>query len=225
MSTGTKPDDSLLSPEETAEALDGTGFVHLRGALHASYKTADFASAAALVARAGELAEALNHHPDVRLGWGSARFELSSHDAGGVTARDVELARQIDEAAVAAGAKATAGLPGLYDIAIDTIDADGIRDFWRVAFDYEELPNAEDGIDLVDPRGIGPKIWFQEMGVPRTERNCIHFDVYVPAGEAEARVERVLEAGGTLLTDEFAPEWWVLADVEGNEVCICTSGR
>lgn len=222
MSTGES--SGLLGPDETAEPLRATGFVHLRGALHASYKTVDFASAAAIVAAAGELAEEVSHHPDVRLGWGSARFEVSSHDAGGVTARDVELARQIDEAAKAAGAAVVPGLPGIYDIAIDTLDPDGIRDFWRAAFDYEESPNDEEGIDLVDPRGVGPKIWFQQMGVARTERNRIHFDVYVTADQAQERVERVLAAAGTLITDEFAPDWWVLADVEGNEVCVCTSG-
>jgi 4a-hydroxytetrahydrobiopterin dehydratase len=225
MSTGGVSKDSLMAPEDTADALAGTGFVHLRGALHASYTTLDFASAAALVARAGEIAEQLNHHPEVRLGWGSARFEVSSHDAGGVTARDLALATRIDEAATAAGAKPATALPGVYDIAIDTMDADGIRDFWRAAFDYRESPNGDDGIDLVDPRGVGPKIWFQQMGIARTDRNRIHFDVYVPAGEAPERVERVLQAAGTLVTDEFAPDWWVLADVEGNEVCICTSGR
>jgi len=36
-------------------------------------------------------------------------------------------------------------------------------------------------------------------------------------------VRAIVEAGGTLLTDEHAPEWWVLADVEGNELCVCTS--
>ncbi|TQL47720.1 4a-hydroxytetrahydrobiopterin dehydratase [Homoserinimonas aerilata] len=214
-----------LTPEQTATQLAGTAFVHLRGALHAAYTTADFASAAALVARVGEAADALDHHPDVSLGWGSARFVLSSHDSGGVTARDLALAQRIQELADAAGATAATRVPGSYDIGIDTVDADGIRPFWKAAFDYEEQDLGEDGIDLVDPRGVAPKIWFQRMDPPRLDRNRIHFDVYVPFEDAEARVEAVLEAGGTLMTDEFAPNWWVLADAEGNEVCICTSTR
>ena len=32
-----------------------------------------------------------------------------------------------------------------------------------------------------------------------------------------------IAAGGTLISDEFAPAWWVLADADGNEVCLCTS--
>jgi 4a-hydroxytetrahydrobiopterin dehydratase len=78
-------------------------------------------------------------------------------------------------------------------------------------------------IELVDPRGRGPKLWFQQMDPPRTDRNRIHIDVYVPPAETEARVEAILEAGGTLMTDDFAPDWWVLADVDGNELCICAA--
>jgi 4a-hydroxytetrahydrobiopterin dehydratase len=40
---------------------------------------------------------------------------------------------------------------------------------------------------------------------------------------AEARVAAAVAAGGRLLTDEHAPAWWVLADPEGNEVCVATS--
>jgi 4a-hydroxytetrahydrobiopterin dehydratase len=51
----------------------------------------------------------MNHHPDVTVGYGSLTFSLSSHDAGGVTSRDVTLARRIQELADAAGATNAAG--------------------------------------------------------------------------------------------------------------------
>lgn len=213
---------STLSSSDTAERLRGTAFVHLSPALYASYATDDFATASAFVARVAEAADAMNHHPDVRLGYGSVAFELSSHDAGGVTERDVELATRIQSLADDLGARADSKPTARYTIAIDTVDADHIRDFWRVGMGYEER-TTEDGIVLVDPRGVAPKIWFQAMEPPRLDRNRIHLDVYVPTTDARARVEAVLAAGGTLMTDEYAPEWWVLADVEGNELCICTA--
>ena len=40
--------------------------------------------------------------------------------------------------------------------------------------------------------------------------------------EAQARVKAALAAGGTLVNDSFARSFWVLADAEGNEVCVCT---
>jgi 4a-hydroxytetrahydrobiopterin dehydratase len=39
---------------------------------------------------------------------------------------------------------------------------------------------------------------------------------------AGARVAAALAAGGHLVTDQYAPMWWVLADAEGNEVCVAT---
>lgn len=213
---------NTLTPAETAAELDGTAFVHLDGVLYGSYKTSDFEAAASLVAQVAEVADAQNHHPDVRLGYGSVGFELSSHDAGGVTERDLALARAIQDLADVLGATGKAVQPTRYELAIDCVDADAVRDFWRVGLGYEEVASGSD-IELVDPRGRGPKVWFQYMDPPRTDRNRIHLDVYVPTADAEERVQDIVAAGGFLLTDEFAPDWWVLADVEGNELCVCTS--
>ena len=55
----------------------------------------------ALVLRAALLAERADHHPDILVQYSKVTFTLSSHDAGGVTARDLLLARAIDEAAKA----------------------------------------------------------------------------------------------------------------------------
>jgi 4a-hydroxytetrahydrobiopterin dehydratase len=75
---------------------------------------------------------------------------------------------------------------------------------------------------VVDPHRIGPGLWFQQMDAPRPQRNRIHIDIDVPHDVAEQRVAAALAAGGTLLTDEYARAFWVLADPEGNEACICT---
>jgi 4a-hydroxytetrahydrobiopterin dehydratase len=76
--------------------------------------------------------------------------------------------------------------------------------------------------NLVDPLGHGPAIWFQEMTEPRPQRNRIHFDISVPHDEADARVAAALAAGGTLVSAESARSWWILADADGNEICVCT---
>lgn len=214
----------ILAPPDTANALTGGPFAHLDGALHASFTTADFLSATRFLDEVSDAAEAMNHHPEVRLGYGRIGFRLQSHDAGGVTARDLRLAARIQEIADALGAEPVNVSPARYDIAIDCTDAEAIRPFWRVGLGYEEAIGG-DGIELLDPRGLAPRVWFQHMEIARTDRNRIHIDVYVPTTHAQARVDAVIEAGGTLLTDENAPDWWVLADVEGNEMCVCTSAH
>ena len=57
----------------------------------------DFAAALALVNRIGALAEEANHHPDIYLTWGKVRITLYSHDIGGLSSRDFNLAARIDQ--------------------------------------------------------------------------------------------------------------------------------
>lgn len=95
----------ILSPAETADALAATAFVHTGEHLIGAYSTVDFASAVRFLDAVALVADELNHHPDVRLGWGRVEFELSSHDVGGVTSRDVVLAERIGGIAEAQGAE------------------------------------------------------------------------------------------------------------------------
>ncbi|TFC62552.1 MULTISPECIES: VOC family protein [unclassified Cryobacterium] len=210
-----------LTPAQTRSVLSGGDFLHLEGTLYATYRTADFAAAVHLVDAVAADADAQNHHPDVKLGYGSVEFELTSHDVGGITQRDLRLALRIQELAAEQEAHATRLVPSRADVAIDCTDAEAVRPFWRVGLGYVESGPADD-IELRDPRGGGPKVWFQHMEIQRTERNRIHLDVYVPVADCEDRVQDIIDVGGVLLTDEHAPDWWVLADPEGNELCVCS---
>jgi 4a-hydroxytetrahydrobiopterin dehydratase len=67
-------------------------------ALERDFEFEDFAGAMAFVNRVAEVAEELNHHPDIFVhGWNKVRLTLSAHDAGGLTDSDHALARRIDE--------------------------------------------------------------------------------------------------------------------------------
>ncbi|MCU1445932.1 VOC family protein [Cryobacterium sp.] len=210
-----------LNPAQTSSVLAGGDFIHLEGTLYATYRTADFAGGVRLVDAVATDADAQNHHPDVALGYGEVGFRLSSHDVGGVTERDLRLALRIQELAAAQGARATRQAPSRTDVAIDCSDENAVRPFWRVGLGYRESGPADDR-ELLDPRGTGPRVWFQHMEIQRTERNRIHLDVYVPVADCEERVQDIIDVGGVLLTDEHAPDWWVLADPEGNELCVCS---
>ncbi|HEX3947471.1 MAG TPA: 4a-hydroxytetrahydrobiopterin dehydratase [Acidimicrobiales bacterium] len=59
-------------------------------------KKADFAGALAFVDAVGQLAEAADHHPDIDIRWDTVTLRLSTHSAGGITAKDLDLAAQID---------------------------------------------------------------------------------------------------------------------------------
>jgi len=212
----------LLTMQELDAALVGLPAVHKSGTslLRVRVKTPGFPQAIELISRVALSAEEMNHHPDVDLRYDKVTFTLSTHYRGGVTALDVELAQRIMLHVSAVGAQV---LPpaARVELAIDTVDAAAVRPFWRVGLGYVER-HGDDGIELHDPNEAGPVVWFQPMTQARPERGRIHFDVYVPFDEAPKRVADVVEAGGRLVTDKFAPDWWVLADVDGNELCVCT---
>ncbi len=69
----------------------------------ARFTTGSFASGVDLVDEIGRLADAANHHPDVLLRYPDVTLTLTTHDAGGLTARDVALARVVTEAATSRG--------------------------------------------------------------------------------------------------------------------------
>jgi 4a-hydroxytetrahydrobiopterin dehydratase len=64
--------------------------------LVAAWRFEDFGGALAAAVAVGMLAERANHHPDLVIGWGTLAVRLTSHDAGDLTARDVELALRIE---------------------------------------------------------------------------------------------------------------------------------
>ncbi len=66
-------------------------------ALVRDYEFKDFAEAMAYVNRVADLAEEVNHHPDILVhGWNQVRLTLTTHSAGGLTENDHEMARRID---------------------------------------------------------------------------------------------------------------------------------
>ena len=82
-----------LAPEVVDEWLTRhPGWCREDGGLVRNFKLPDFATALAFAVRLGMLAEKRDHHPDILIGWGRARVLWSTHDAGGISSLDLELA-------------------------------------------------------------------------------------------------------------------------------------
>jgi 4a-hydroxytetrahydrobiopterin dehydratase len=198
---------------------------YLLGRIEASFRCGTFGSAGRLVAAIADAADAADHHPDVDVRYPDVvHVALTTHAAGAEpTERDVELATTISSLAAEAGASSEPTVAQGWEIAIDAMDIDAVRPFWEAVTGYRRLQHRPGGpINLVDRARIGPTIWFQQMDTPRRQRNRIHVDLTVPHDVAEARVEAAIAAGGTLVSDAHARAFWVLADAEGNEACVCT---
>ena len=88
-----------LSDEERAEALEGLPewrYDEEARAIRRDFSFADFGEAFAFMARSALAAEKADHHPDWSNSWNKVAVALSTHSAGGVTAKDVALAKAMD---------------------------------------------------------------------------------------------------------------------------------
>ena len=196
------------------------------GRIEARFLASSFGAGGAFVKEVAAAADAADHHPDIDLRYpGRVHVALTTHSAGGLTEHDVELARTISGLAADAGLSSEPLDSAAVEVAIDALDIDAVRPFWKAVLGYVDDPASGEGeqvVAIMDPAGIGPPFWFQQMDAPRPQRNRIHIDVSVPHDVAEQRVAAAIAAGGTLVTDQYARAFWVLADAEGNEACVCT---
>jgi 4a-hydroxytetrahydrobiopterin dehydratase len=190
----------------------------------AYFRTESFGASTRLVAAIGQL-DGIDDNPpavDIRHSGVTVRLITFTPDYGGMTQRDLEVARRISAVArdlgVSADPTAVQSLliiPGAPDIA-------EVVPFWRAVLGYEPRIDSPDE-DLVDPADRGPAFWFESMDEPRADGGgAIHLGVWVPIEQARGRVAAALAAGGHMVRDDYAPMWWTLADAAGNEVDVAT---
>ncbi|WP_170131286.1 4a-hydroxytetrahydrobiopterin dehydratase [Quadrisphaera granulorum] len=188
------------------------------GALRTAFRAPSAAVALKLVARVGELAEELDHHPSLDWRYDLVFISWTTHSAGWrVTAFDVAAAERTSQIAQALGAVAEPALPRSLELALDTTDPALVRGVWATALGYEQRPGDEDS--LYDPHDRGPSVWFQRTSTPAASR--WHLDVSVASEIADDVVAAVTAAGASADPAE-APAFTVLTDPCGDRVCICT---
>jgi len=99
-------------------------------------------------------------------------------------------------------------------------DGDEVKPFWAAVLGYTDDPFHQ----VEDPGGRNNTLWFQEApGATGEVQQRFHLDIVVPRDVAEERVRRAVAAGGTLVSEDAVPAYWVLADKHGNKVCVCTA--
>jgi 4a-hydroxytetrahydrobiopterin dehydratase len=179
------------------------------------FRTRSLAEGVALAEAISRLAEPSSQRPDVDLRSNGVTVRLKVNDTGELSEGDVALAGEISAAARELGIPVD--LTGLqtFQIAIDALVIPDVMPFWGAVLGYVQVFDV-----LMDPHFEGPTFWFQQMEAPRPQRNRIHIDLYLPEDQARARIDAAVAAGGRIVNDAHAPEWWTLADPEGNEVDV-----
>lgn len=229
MTGETTDDDVVLSGTAVSAAVGGLGWRYVLGSLRTSIVLGPMWQVAEV---ATELIRACGPDADrcllLDLRPGRLELTLRPPDVAGLTGRELAHARMIATTAAEMGLPLEPDAGGrrtvqALEIAVDALSIPEIRPFWKAVLGYTDEPGGGGPRDpIVDPLAQGPAVWFQQLSRPRTQRNRLHLDVSVPHDEAPGRIRAALAAGGTLLSDTRAPSFWVLADAEGNEVCVTT---
>jgi 4a-hydroxytetrahydrobiopterin dehydratase len=218
-----------MSRTVISAAVDGLGWRYILGLVRTAVPVESLAAAAKAAARvtaaAGDDADGhlwLDARPDRLI------VSVQTRSVGWVTDTDLDLVRRITALLAENGLRTEPGRESsarpvqMLEIAIDAIDIATVRPFWKAVLAYADEGVGDPTDALVDPYEQGPAFWFQQMDEPRPQRNRIHFDISVSRDEAPGRIEAALAAGGTMVSDRAAPMFWILADAEGNEICVCT---
>ena len=121
-----------------------------------------------------------------------------------------------------------------FQVTFDAADPQRLAGFWALALGYQpETSSAWDDHGwLVDPDGVGSRLFFQRVPEPKTAKNRVHLDLHVGGEQGtpplqrrrriDAEAERVVAAGATRIAVHDEPDqyWVVLQDPEGNEFCL-----
>ena len=98
-----------------------------------------------------------------------------------------------------------------------------IMPFWQAVLAYRPRPDSPEE-DLVDPHDRLAPFWFEEMDELRPDgKGTVHFVVWVPWDQADARLAAALAAGGEIVMHHAEENYWTLADPAGNQVDLATT--
>jgi 4a-hydroxytetrahydrobiopterin dehydratase len=189
--------------------------------LHARYRIADFSAGAGFAAAVAEVAKAASHYPDLKIANGAVDVSLCTREDGlWVTEKDIDMARKISEIAWDNGFEAEPAAVAQLEIALDTAHEEGVGPFWSALLTGSPDNKIYDSV--FDPAGRVPSLWFQGTDEHEAPRQRWHFDLWLAPEAAEERIAAAVAAGGSVVDDSAAPSYTVLADPDGNRVCVCT---
>jgi 4a-hydroxytetrahydrobiopterin dehydratase len=205
----------------SAEDIDVAGlddWRKLAQALHGRWATGDLSAGAAFLA---ECHQSADHILEVRLRSSWIEFRLGTY-AGRwlVTEADVATAHRISDIARRLRLRPEPSAVLQVEIGLDSAHIPLEGPFWSALLSGH-TGNFDHG-EVVDADSRFPNMWFQSTDEDPTPRQRFHLDVWVAPETAEQRIGAAVAAGGLIVADNDAPSFTVLADPEGNRVCVCT---
>ncbi|QAY73597.1 hypothetical protein ET445_09860 [Agromyces protaetiae] len=197
------------APDVSAWRVMGTG-------PQAVFTATSIVHAASLVAPVVAAAERFGVLPDVDVRPEGVVVRIPDRTFEGIPAAAPGFAAAVSIAAAELGLIPTPELAKSIQLYVAQHSQTDTRPFFLAALGYDELGDT----DAVDPVRCGPQLAFNPIAGDIQGRGRSHLDVYVPADEAQARVDAAIAAGGRLVDDSRAPDWWTLASPDNHGVDI-----
>ncbi|HEX7222717.1 MAG TPA: VOC family protein [Candidatus Limnocylindrales bacterium] len=156
--------------------------------------------------------------PDVDVRPEGVVVRIPNRSAEGIPTAGAEFAAAVSRAAAELLLTPDPSLAQSIGIYVAQHSEADVRPFFTAALGYEPFGDT----DAVDPLRCGPQLAFNPITGDSPRRGRTHFDVFVPADQARARVDAALAAGGRLVDDSHAPAWWSLASPDNHGVDIAS---
>lgn len=176
------------------------------------------AEAAALVTPTIAAAARCGILPDIDVRPEGVIVRVPYRDDDGIPPRAAEFAAAVSHAASDLHLTADPSRIQSIGIYVAQHSQADVRPFFAAALGYQDLGDT----DAVDPLRSGPQLAFNPISGDAPSRGRTHLDVFVPADQAQARVDAALAAGGRLADDSHAPMWWSLASPDNHGVDIAS---
>ena len=184
----------------------------------AVFSATSLAHAARLVQPIVEAAERHRVLPDVDLRPEAVVVRVPIRGPEGIPAAAAPFAALVSRAASELALTPKPSLAQSIGIYVAQHSRADVRPFFAAALGYEPLGDT----DAVDPLRCGPQLAFNPITGNAPSRGRTHVDVFVPADQAQTRVEAALAAGGRLADGSHAPAWWSLASPDNHGVDIAS---
>jgi 4a-hydroxytetrahydrobiopterin dehydratase len=184
----------------------------------AVFTATSLSHAASLIADVVAAAERFGIMPDVDVRPEGVVVRVPYRTPDGIPAAAVEFAAAVSRAAAERQLSADPARAQSIGIYVAQHSQADVLPFFTAALGYEKFGDS----DAVDPLRCGPQLAFNPITGDSPARGRTHFDVYVPADRARARVDAALAAGGRLVDDSHAPAWWSLASPDNHGVDIAS---
>ncbi|MCO7202094.1 hypothetical protein NH287_00995 [Microbacterium sp. CnD16-F] len=155
--------------------------------------------------------------PDVDLRPEAVVVRVSSGEDG-IPAAATDFARAVSEGAASLGLRPDPARVQSVGVYVAEHSGADVRPFFLAALGYDAVGDT----DAADPLRSGPVLAFNPLTGDAPGRGRTHLDVFVPADQAQARVDAAIAAGGRLVDDANAPAWWTLASPDNHGVDIAS---